>query len=129
MSSGQLSAQPVSLSKTQQEIKPQTPLQRVVRRFVKHRAAMVGLFVLLGIIIYIIGGSFVFSEAFANRNDTSIRLQAPSAEHPFGTDRIGRDILARTIYGGQISLMSGLLAVSGEVTLGTTSGAVGGWGG
>jgi peptide/nickel transport system permease protein len=131
MSSGQLSAQPVSLGTTQQEIKPQTPLQRVIRRFVKHRAAMAGLIILLVIIAYIIGGSFVYSEAFANRNDTSIRLQAPSPEHPFGTDRIGRDILARTIYGGQISLLIGLLAVIVEVTLGTTIGAVagfyGGW--
>ncbi len=129
MATGEISsnARPVKLTESESEITPQTPTQRVIRRFVKHRAAMVGLFVLIGMIVYIIGGSFIFTEAYANRNDTKIRLQAPSAEHPFGTDRIGRDILARTIYGGQISLMIGLLAVIVEVTLGTTIGAVAGY--
>ncbi|MBZ0284525.1 MAG: ABC transporter permease [Anaerolineae bacterium] len=129
MATGEISsnARPVKLTESESEITPQTPTQRVIRRFVKHRAAMVGLVVLIGMIVYIIGGSFIFTEAYANRNDTKIRLQAPSAEHPFGTDRIGRDILARTIYGGQISLMIGLLAVIVEVTLGTTIGAVAGY--
>jgi len=129
MATGEISSSgvPVKLTQKETEIKPQSPTQRVIRRFVKHRAAMVGLFILIGMIIYIIGGSFIFSEAYANRNDTKIRLQAPSAEHPFGTDRIGRDILARTIYGGQISLMIGLLAVVVEVTLGTTIGAIAGY--
>lgn len=129
MATGEISSSgvPVKLTQKETEINPQTPTQRVIRRFVKHRAAMVGLFILIGMIIYILGGSLIFSEAYANRNDTKIRLQAPSAEHPFGTDRIGRDILARTIYGGQISLLIGLLAVVVEVTLGTTIGAIAGY--
>jgi peptide/nickel transport system permease protein len=98
-----------------------------VRRFVKHRAAMIGLVIMIGIILYIVVGSMIFTEAFANRNDTGIRLLPPSAEHPFGTDRIGRDILARTIYGGQISLIIGFLAVLVEVTLGTAIGAIAGY--
>jgi peptide/nickel transport system permease protein len=55
----------------------------------------------------------------------------PSAEHWFGTDVIGRDIFARTIYGGQISLMIGIFAVMFEVILGALIGAsaayYGGW--
>ncbi len=42
----------------------------------------------------------------------------PSAAHPFGTDTVGRDILARTIYGGQISLLIGLTAMLVEVIVG-----------
>ncbi|MBN2469253.1 MAG: ABC transporter permease, partial [Anaerolineae bacterium] len=72
-------------------------------------------------------GSAVFSEAYANYNDTSIRLQPPSAEHPFGTDTVGRDILARTIYGGQISLIIGISAMLVAVTLGTVVGALSGY--
>jgi peptide/nickel transport system permease protein len=124
-------AQPIRLAQAEAAVKPLTPNQRVIRRFLKHRAAMFGLLILIGVILYVVGGSFIYSEAYANRNDTSIRLQPPSAEHPFGTDRIGRDILARTIYGGQISLMIGLLSVVVEITLGVTIGAVagfyGGW--
>ncbi len=119
-------SRPIQLSTTA-EPKAQTPTQRVIRRFRRHKAAMVGLFILIGMILYVFGGAFVYSEAYANFNDTSIRLQPPSAEHPMGTDRIGRDILARTIYGGQISLLIGVLAVLVEITVGTTVGAFAGY--
>lgn len=73
----------------------------------------------------------VSGEAYANCNDTAIKLQAPSREHPFGTDTIGQDILARTIYGGQISITIGILAAVVAVIIGTLVGAVaayyGGW--
>ena len=39
-------------------------------------------------------------------------LQAPSLEHLFGTDRLGRDVLARTLEGGQTSLIIGFLAAA-----------------
>ena len=89
--------------------------------------AMFGLGLLIAMLVYIVGGSLVFSEAYANYNDTSRRLQPPSAEHPFGTDEIGRDILARTIYGGQISLIIGVLAVLLSITIGTAIGMLSGY--
>lgn len=118
-------SQPVHLA--EETYPPRSLLQLTVRRFRRHRMAMVGLFILLAIVLYIGIGSLVFSEAYANYNDTSIRLQPPSAQHPFGTDTVGRDILARTVYGGQISLIIGLFAVLVEVTLGTLIGAVSGY--
>jgi peptide/nickel transport system permease protein len=72
-------------------------------------------------------GQYVTAEAYANCNDTSSKLQPPSREHPFGTDTIGRDILARTIYGGQISLSIGVFAATVEVILGVLVGAVAGY--
>jgi peptide/nickel transport system permease protein len=118
---------PIKLEIKEPTTRSRTPTRMVIRRFVRHRGAMIGLFILLGLILYIIIGSIIFTEADANFNNTSIRLQSPSAEYPFGTDRIGRNILARTIYGGQISLMIGLLAVVVEVTLGTAIGAAAGY--
>lgn len=107
------------------------------RRFRRHRAAMFGLVVLIGLILYVsLGGlfvargvcgptgRFVTGEAFANCNDTSLKLQPPSGAHPFGTDTIGRDVLARTIYGGQISVVIGLLAALMEILIGTAVGAL-----
>jgi peptide/nickel transport system permease protein len=70
---------------------------------------------------------FIVSEKNANLNNTKIRLQNPSAEHPFGTDTIGRDILARTIYGGQISVLIGLTAAIIEVLLGILIGSLSGY--
>ncbi|MBN1287388.1 MAG: ABC transporter permease [Anaerolineae bacterium] len=101
--------------------------QMRLRRFFRHRMAVIGLIILACIVLYVLAGSFVYSEADANYNDTGIRLQSPSTEHPFGTDTVGRDILARTIYGGQISLIIGVLSALVAVTLGTTVGALSGY--
>lgn len=55
------------------------------------------------------------------------RLAPPSAEHWFGTDTLGRDILSRTIYGARVSLLVGLLTVTITATFGTFLGALGGF--
>jgi len=96
-------------------------------RFRRHKMAVVGMVILILLVLFSIGGSFVFTEKYANFNDTSQRLQPPSAEHPFGTDSIGRDILARTVYGGQISLFIGLVAVLIETIVGIIVGALAGY--
>ena len=127
MATADAAAKPIRIRTSDDGIKPQSPTQRVIKRFTRHRAAMFGMLILIGVILYIFVGSFIFTEAQANFNDTAIRLQPPSAEHPFGTDRIGRDILARTIYGGQISLLIGFLAVIVEVGFGTAIGAIAGY--
>ncbi len=116
---------PVSLAND--EIPARSLWQMMLRRFIKHRMALIGFFILVGILLYVTIGSLIFTEAYANYNDTSLRLQPPSAEHPFGTDTVGRDILARTVYGGQISLIIGILAVTVAVTLGTAIGALAGY--
>jgi peptide/nickel transport system permease protein len=105
--------------------------------------AMFGFSLLMVLVIYIsVAGIFsrgycapikqdLTGEAWANCNDTSLKLQPPSADHIFGTDVIGRDIFARTIYGGQISLLIGISAAIVEVVLGALIGALaayyGGW--
>jgi peptide/nickel transport system permease protein len=119
-----------------------SPGQLAWRRFRRHKLAMFGSFVLILLIAYVLFGGLIFArgmcqgrflegEAYANCNDTSIAEQPPTAEHPFGTDTIGRDILARTIYGGQISLVIGLSAALLEIVLGVAVGAIaayyGGW--
>lgn len=96
-------------------------------RFRRHKLALAGTAMLFLLLLYAFGGAFVYSEAEANYTNTGIRLQAPSAEHPFGTDTTGRDILARTIYGGQISLLIGLLAVVLELVMGIAVGAAAGY--
>jgi peptide/nickel transport system permease protein len=96
-------------------------------RFRRHKMAMFGVGVLAFLTLYTILGAFIFSEKDANYNDTSIALEGPSSEHLFGTDTIGRDILARTIYGGQISLLIGVTAMLIEVTVGILIGAMAGY--
>ena len=120
-----------------------SPTALAVRRFRKHTMAMVGLGILLLLILYVSFSGMVLNgycpplkqdlrgEAWANCNDTGSKLLPPSMAHPFGTDVIGRDILARTVYGGQISVLIGISAALMEVILGAVIGALaafyGGW--
>jgi peptide/nickel transport system permease protein len=97
------------------------------RRFRRHKPAIFGIVVLILLFLYAFGGSLIVPEKYANFTDTTVRLQSPSAVHPFGTDTIGRDVLARSIYGGQISLLIGLTAVIVETFLGILIGALAGY--
>jgi peptide/nickel transport system permease protein len=116
-----------SLGMEELDTPPLTLSQLAWRRFRRHRMAMFGAIVLALLFLYSFGGSLVLSESYANHTDTSLRIMSPSAEHLFGTDSVGRDILARTIYGGQISLLIGLTAVVIETFMGILIGALAGY--
>ena len=109
------------------EYQPLSPRRLAWMRFRRHRMAMFGLVLLALLVMYVIGGSLVFTEKYANYNETSIRLQPPSQQHLFGTDVVGRDILARTIYGGQISILIGLASVVVSLCIGILIGAFSGY--
>jgi peptide/nickel transport system permease protein len=121
------SSSPINLNAKVQELEHVSQKKRILRRFLRHRMAVTGGTILLGIFLFVTLGTVFYSEADSLYNDTGRRLLAPSWEHPFGTDTIGRDILARTIYGGQISLIIGVTAVLFSITLGTTIGVITGF--
>ena len=108
-----------------------TPQQLIWRRFRKHHMAMAGGIGFGLLLLFIIIGSIAFSEKKANEVDLVARLTPPGVTHWMGTDSTGRDIFARIIYGGQISLIVGVLAVIISVSLGSVVGGVaayyGGW--
>lgn len=108
-----------------------TPSQLIWRRFRKHRMALIGSVGILLMMFFIVGGSIFIPEKSANSVDLYHRLSPPDAGRWFGTDSTGRDAFSRIIYGGQISLFIGILAVLLEVTFGTLIGGAaayfGGW--
>jgi peptide/nickel transport system permease protein len=108
-----------------------TPGQLVWRRFRKHKMALAGGFGIALLLVFIIVGTLLVPLTTANSVDLSARLSAPSATHWLGTDSTGRDSFSRVIYGGQISLIVGVLAVILSVSVGTVVGGVaayyGGW--
>lgn len=61
-----------------------------------------------------------------NYQDYNALRQAPSADHPFGTDQVGRDVYSRVIYGTRISLLVGVIAVGIGMTAGVMIGLVAG---
>ena len=69
----------------------------------------------------------VFTRADPEQVDIVARLAPPSRAHPLGTDNIGRDLVARLVYGSRISLLVALISVSGAVLVGVTLGLLGGF--
>lgn len=108
----------------------QASMARIVwRRFRRHRGALLGAIVLT---IIIIGCLFAPLLPYdPEKSDIVNRLQPPSWQHPFGTDPLGRDMLARVLYGGRISLFVGFMVVIITLLIGIPVGAiagfVGGW--
>ncbi len=97
------------------------------RRFMRNKMALVGVFLLTSIFLFVFGGAFFTSEGYANLPSPVDRFQPPSAAHPFGTDQVGRDVMARAVYGGQISLFIGVTSITIAITIGTVVGLVTGY--
>jgi peptide/nickel transport system permease protein len=87
--------------------------------------AMAGAFILLFMCLGVILGPFLWPVAI-NEIDFAATLQGPSLAHPFGTDDLGQDLLARMIYGGRISLAVGFAAMIIATLVGVLIGAVAG---
>ena len=95
------------------------------RRFRRHRLAMAGAVALLIMVAAVFVGPFVYRVPI-NEIDFKAKLQSPSWTHPFGTDDLGQDLLARMLYGGRISLAVGVAAMLIAITVGTAVGSLAG---
>ncbi|HYN81755.1 MAG TPA: ABC transporter permease [Gemmatimonadaceae bacterium] len=98
------------------------------RRFAANRLAVASLYVifffyLVALVAPIIAGY----DPSAIEDVLSTRYQAPSWQHPFGTDDFGRDLFSRAVYGARVSLSIGLLAMLVAVSFGTLYGAIAGY--
>jgi len=128
--------------------KPRTLWGDVWRRFRKHTLAIIGAVVLLLLTLAVVIGPIFYVPYRVAQAETSgfpiaeqdqnlrgvidnldflATLSGPTAAHPFGADDLGRDLLARCLYGGRISLAVGFVAMLIAVGLGTLIGAVAGF--
>jgi peptide/nickel transport system permease protein len=102
-----------------------SPWREAWRRFKRHRLAYWSLWVLAVLVLAVLLGPLVYKVGI-NEVDFKARLAGPSLTHPFGTDDLGRDILARVLYGGRISLAVGMAAMLMAITVGVIIGAIAG---
>jgi len=102
-----------------------SPWREAWRRYRRHRLAVVSAFLLAILIVAVVAGPFIWRVSI-NDIDFTAGLQGPSLAHPFGTDDLGQDLLARMIYGGRISLAVGIAAMLVAVFVGVFVGAVAG---
>jgi peptide/nickel transport system permease protein len=108
----------------------ESPTLRITRRTFRNRGAQFGTLVLLLLIAASLAAPLLTSQD-PNAINPTATLQPPSLEHPMGTDHIGRDVFARFLYGGRLSLRVGLIAIAIGATVGVTiglfAGYYGGW--
>ena len=99
------------------------------RRFLKHRLAVASAIVLVALTLAALSAPIAeFAlNTDANTVDLFSRFSPPSAGHSLGTDELGRDLLARLLYGGQVSLFVGLTAAVAAAVIGTFIGLTAGY--
>lgn len=107
-------------------LKGESPWERAWRRFRRHRLAMLGLIVLSVLVVLAVFAP-VFSAFSPYKLNLPDRASPPDSRHWLGTDGTGRDIWARVILGGRVSLSVGLVAVSISTFIGTVLGGVAGY--
>lgn len=103
-----------------------TPGRMALKRFFRHKLAVVGLILLSMIVLLVTFGPLIAPYA-PDQIDLLARSQPPGPQHWLGTDQTGRDIFARTVAAGRVSLLVGLLSTLISVVVGTTLGALAGY--
>ena len=96
------------------------------RKFTQDKMAMAGLITLIIFIFAILFLPFIYTHDI-ELIDFSQSTLAPSWEHPFGTNDLGQDQLARVLFGGKISLIVGVTAMLIAIIIGTLVGAIAGY--
>ena len=94
-------------------------------RLRRNRLAVAGGIILIALTLLCVVGPF-FSQAYQDQN-LNLGATPPSAAHWLGTDTLGRDLFARVLYGGRISLLVGLVATVVALTIGVSYGAIAGF--
>lgn len=105
-------------------------VNRTLRKLLNNKLAIAGIVIFLIILL-----SSIFAPLLTKYNpldvDMNNVLKSPSSQHLFGTDKVGRDVFARVLYGGRISILVGLGSALGcaaiGVLLGCYAGYKGGW--
>jgi peptide/nickel transport system permease protein len=99
--------------------------QVIARRFLRHRAAVVGVVIFLILVLFAFLGSAFWQYSYTDLGFP--RYQDPTADHPFGTDRLGADMVAQTIRGTQFSLQIALVVAFLSTLIGVVLGALAGY--
>lgn len=105
------------------QVKPRTS---VWKRFRRHTLALIGL-ITLTILAVLSFGAPILAQNSPNATDLMSISQAPSADYWLGTDATGRDVYARLLYAGRISLSVGVAVVVISLVIGLTLGAISGY--
>lgn len=96
------------------------------KRLISNKSCFIGLIMIVILIAVAMLDSVIATSDYNKGNMTS-RYKAPSAEHIFGTDEMGRDVFSRTVYGTRLALRSALLGAAIEMAIGVSLGLIAGF--
>lgn len=119
---------PVPLARVRVQTSIRSPWRDSLRRFAANGSAVAGLVVVATFIILALVAPLLAPYG-PDQQSLTDRLKPPSVAHWFGTDDLGRDVLSRVVFGAQISLRVGVLAVAIALVVGGTLGLVAGYAG
>jgi peptide/nickel transport system permease protein len=117
----------MSAATTTSTLRPEErPARKMLRRLRRHRSVQVGTIGVIALVVLAILAP-VLTPYSATDVDAKSRLLAPSIEHPFGTDQLGRDVLTRVLFGARLSIPMGLVPVLVGSVIGVTLGVIFGY--
>lgn len=121
----------VAARSTEEQGRPNAPSRRAWKAFRRNKLAMLGSVMLLLILGTVAIGPRLIPRELATRPQPIRMLQPPSEAHLLGTDEVGRDVAARLVYAGRVSipvsLSAMLIALLAASAVGITAGYFGGW--
>src|SRR5262249_49327874 len=104
----------------------ESPARRALRRLLRRKGAIIGLVVLAAFILIALFAPLITPYDPIATSWTLV-TNPPTAQHWFGTDELGRDVLARVIYGARASLLAGVISVSIALLVGVPLGLISGY--
>lgn len=119
-------AAPMAASPALAGARPYRPWADTIRRLLRHRLFLLGL--VLFALVLLAAVLAPYAAGFdPNRIQMRMRFRPPSAEHPFGTDNLGRSLWSRVLWGARLSAIIGLSVVAANAVFGTLVGALAGY--
>lgn len=108
------------------KVKGSSLLRKNIQKFVNNRLAMIGL---ICVVIMVLAAVFapLLTKYDPNAIDMTQLSLPPCMEHPFGTDQLGRDVFARVLYGGRVSILVGAVGSLSSSIIGMILGAMAGY--
>jgi peptide/nickel transport system permease protein len=106
--------------------RPQSQLQRNFKTFLKNKASVAALFILVALVLAAAFAPYVATHD-PNELDFFETLTPPSSQHWLGSDESGRDVFSRLLYGARVSLLVGFVSAFFSITLGIIAGGTAGY--
>lgn len=110
------------------EFKKKSQVGQMFKRLFRNKGAVIGLIIVILLILVALFADVLYDyNGVAIKQNIPERLSYPSAAHPFGTDEMGRDVLARVVHGTRISLSVSFIATACSLLVGGLLGAIAGY--